>query len=231
MAGSKYLILYNLAAGTSWAYIFALTVNAIYQGQTTQELWKDVELPLKAAQTAAVLEVFHSAFGLVRSPVMTTLMQITSRIWVVWGLLHPVPGPTTSGSIPLLKLPNFTLKLDLFSLLLAWSITEIIRYSFYALKEAGRAPYFLLWLRYTTFIVLYPLGVASELTMAYLAMPTVKKSHLWNISMPNAVNFSFDYYYLCWLAIAGYVPGLPQLYLYMFAQRKKLLGPPKAKRQ
>jgi hypothetical protein len=31
-----------------------------------------VELPLKAAQTAAILEVVHSAVGLVRSPVFIT---------------------------------------------------------------------------------------------------------------------------------------------------------------
>lgn len=36
-------------------------------------------------------------------------------------------------------------------------------------------PYVLLWLRYTAFIVLYPLGVASELTMVALAMPYIKE--------------------------------------------------------
>lgn len=35
-------------------------------------------------------------------------------------------------------------------------------------------PYVLLWLRYTAFIVLYPLGVASELAMVALAMPYIK---------------------------------------------------------
>jgi len=36
-------------------------------------------------------------------------------------------------------------------------------------------PYVLLWLRYTAFIVLYPLGVASELAMVALAMPTIRQ--------------------------------------------------------
>eukprot|EP00967_Tisochrysis_lutea_P007368 scaffold8745_cov19-Tisochrysis_lutea.AAC.1 len=40
----------------------------------------------------------------------------------------------------------------------------------------GYVPYFAMWLRYTGFIVLYPLGVASELTLAYLALPTIKSS-------------------------------------------------------
>ncbi|GFH20083.1 Very-long-chain (3R)-3-hydroxyacyl-CoA dehydratase, partial [Haematococcus lacustris] len=91
-------------------------------------------------------------------------------------------------------------------------------------KELGSVPYPLLWLRYSGFIVLYPLGVASELTMAYLAMPTIKRTSLWAYTMPNALNIGFDYYIVCWLIIAGYLPGLPQLYSYLLGQRRKQLG-------
>lgn len=36
-------------------------------------------------------------------------------------------------------------------------------------------PYLLLWLRYTAFIGLYPLGVASELAMVWLALPWIRE--------------------------------------------------------
>ena len=36
-------------------------------------------------------------------------------------------------------------------------------------------PYVLLWLRYTAFILLYPLGVGSELAMVALAMPSIRQ--------------------------------------------------------
>lgn len=88
----------------------------------------------------------------------------------------------------------------------------------------GTVPYPSLWLRYSGFIVLYPVGVASELTMAYLALPTIKATRLWNYPMPNKLNFAFDYYVVCLLIIASYLPGLPQLYGYMLTQRKKQLG-------
>lgn len=65
----------------------------------------------------------------------------------------------------------------------------------------------LLWLRYTTFIPLYPLGVASEMTMVALALPQIRKSQMWSISMPNAYNFAFDYFLFCLLAVAIYIPG------------------------
>lgn len=88
----------------------------------------------------------------------------------------------------------------------------------------GNVPYPSLWLRYSSFIPLYPLGVASELTMVYLAMPTIRDSGMWSIRMPNAYNWGFDYYWACILAVLTYLPGLPQLYLYMLTQRRKQLG-------
>ena len=69
------------------------------------------------------------------------------------------------------------------------------------------SPYPLLWLRYTTFIPLYPLGVASEMTMVALALPHIRKSQMWSIRMPNALNFAFDYFLFCLLAVAIYIPG------------------------
>ncbi len=68
-------------------------------------------------------------------------------------------------------------------------------------------PYAVLWLRYTTFIPLYPIGVASELSMVYLALPTIRSSHAWSIDMPNTFNFGFDYALFCVLVVIGYIPG------------------------
>ena len=261
---------------------------------------------LSALTSSTAMQVVHSALGLVRSPVMTTGprpaccpaallliragasdihaagMQVLSRMWVLWGIILAVPQKTINGAVGLTPLP---LELNLNSLLLAWGITEVIRYSFYALKvsvhgssalwctllwrpacaaqaalppaqlqqsamqELSIVPYPLLWLRYTTFIVLYPLGVASELAMVYLALPTIRKSKMWSATMPNSLNIGFDYPLLCWAMLAGYIPGetegqavklaaatwvdkllnchvagFPQLYLYMISQRKKMLG-------
>jgi hypothetical protein len=57
-------------------------------------------------------------------------------------------------------------------MVLAWSTTEVIRYAFYAFSVLGLEPYPLLWLRYTTFYVLYPLGAASE---AFTMLSTVPR--------------------------------------------------------
>ena len=77
-------------------------------------------------------------------------------------------------------------------------------------QEAGLpAPYALQWLRYTAFTVLYPIGVSSELTMAWLAMPIIRARRVWSVDMPNSFNLAFDYYLACWAVIALYLPGGP----------------------
>ena len=67
-------------------------------------------------------------------------------------------------------------------------------------QELGIVPYVSLWLRYTAFIVLYPLGISSELALVWLALPHIKSSGLLSYPMPNALNISFDYYSVCILA-------------------------------
>lgn len=56
-------------------------------------------------------------------------------------------------------------------MVLAWSVTEVIRYSFYAFTLLGGVPYPLLWLRYTLFYILYPIGAGSEASLIYATLP------------------------------------------------------------
>jgi hypothetical protein len=162
---------------------------------------------------------------------LKTAVQVASRLWCLWGIVNLVPGLTTTQSIDLLRLPfldsiypNATFSISLVSLLTAWALSEVIRYGFFALKELGTVPYFATWARYSGFLVLYPLGVSSELTMAWFALPAIAKQGLGSVRMPNAANFAFDYHTACVLTMLSYLPGLPHLYGYMLKQRKKVLG-------
>ncbi|KAE8706310.1 Very-long-chain (3R)-3-hydroxyacyl-CoA dehydratase PASTICCINO 2 [Hibiscus syriacus] len=83
---------------------------------------------------------------------------------------------------------------------------NIIRYSFFGLKEAfGSAPSWHLWLRYSTFLVLYPTGISSEVGLIYFALPYIKASEKYCIRMPNKWNLSFDYFYAAVIALGIYV--------------------------
>ena len=83
-----------------------------------------------------------------RAPLITTLMQIASRILLVWGVTYPFPELAAS--------PAYS------TMLLAWSVTEVIRYSYFGMNVAASPPDSLVWLRYNTFFVLYPMGIMSE---------------------------------------------------------------------
>ncbi|OQU86314.1 hypothetical protein SORBI_3003G071300 [Sorghum bicolor] len=97
---------------------------------------------------------------------------------------------------------------------IVWRFPEVIRYPFFGLREAfGITPFWLLWLRYSTFIVLYPIGLISEVGLIFTAMPHMKGRS----------------FYICAALTTIYIPGFPRMYRYMLAQRKKNLSKSKAK--
>jgi very-long-chain (3R)-3-hydroxyacyl-CoA dehydratase len=103
------------------------------------------------------LEFFFFCFpGIVRAPLFTTFMQVFSRYAIVWGItdLFPQLGASPAYS----------------SMLVAWSTTEVIRYSYFALTLSGWQPKALHWLRYHAFFVLYPLGISSEAWLIWRAV-------------------------------------------------------------
>ncbi|XP_004288517.1 PREDICTED: very-long-chain (3R)-3-hydroxyacyl-CoA dehydratase PASTICCINO 2A [Fragaria vesca subsp. vesca] len=220
MAGSLsllrrvYLSLYNWAVFIGWFQVLYLAVKTLWESGH-EEVYNAVERPLQFAQSAAFLEILHGLVGLVRSPITATLPQISSRLFLIWGILWSFPEVQSHVLVS--------------SLVISWSITEIIRYSFYGMKESlGFSPSWLQWLRYSTFILLYPIGISSEVGLTYLALPHIKSSEKYCIRMPNKWNFSLEYFNVAVIAIAFYIPGSPHLYRYMLGQRKKVLAKSKA---
>lgn len=140
-------------------------------------------------------------------------MQVASRILVVWVVLELYPqivettnifGRSEAGSI--------TGPIAFSGILLAWGITEIIRYGFFVWKAAvsERVPQALTWLRYSTFFVLYPIGISSECLLMYLALaPAVKQG--------KGVDL------LLKIVLFIYVPGSYILFTHMMAQRRKVM--------
>ncbi|KAG8722617.1 hypothetical protein FRC08_017450 [Ceratobasidium sp. 394] len=160
---------------------------------------------VRVVQTGALLEVVHVLMGLVRSPLATTAMQVASRIYLVWGVTESFSATRSN--------PFFS------SMVLAWSITEVVRYSFYACNLAGKEPSLLLYLRYTTFYILYPLGASSEAALIFSTLP--------NSSPLNGKWTAYDL--LRGALFTIWWPGLYVMYTYMIKQRRKVLGGGKAR--
>jgi very-long-chain (3R)-3-hydroxyacyl-CoA dehydratase len=188
------------------------------QPSSGDTLWDKTKLPIIVFQNAAILEIMHAALGLVRSNVIITTLQVFSRVIVVVGVILAIPYTYAVAS------PGLPLAF------IAWSITEIIRYFYYFSNLIGIVPHVLVWLRYTLFIVLYPLGVTGELLCFYAAVKyATANPNSWSYVLPNKWNFTFSYLYFLIILMLIYIPVFPHLYLHMFSQRRKILSPGAAK--
>ncbi|KAI9591550.1 tyrosine phosphatase-like protein [Syncephalis fuscata] len=201
-ATQGYLLFYNFASCAAWAFILVRTVNHFAANGLTAglpTLYANIGDDLRWIQTAAALEIIHSALGFVRSPLGTTLTQVASRLLLVWGIcgLFDVPEVRTHWA--------FT------TMTIAWSITEVVRYLFYALGLLEVSSDLLLWCRYTFFLVLYPMGAGSEAMLIYQSL-----------SAADALYPNYGIILRGMLAI--YPPGLGVMYTHMLGQRKRYLA-------
>ncbi|KAJ1927200.1 hypothetical protein IWQ60_003129 [Tieghemiomyces parasiticus] len=196
---TAYLVAYNLASMASWAWILYRTALVFLQTGDHTQVYAQVGWPLTVVQTFMLLDVVHSALGLVRSPVLTNLVQVASRIIIMWEPLQwfKAPEATTSWFLTIM--------------ICAWGITEVVRYGYYAANLLGFQPRLLTWARYTFFYVLYPLGASSEAAIIYY-------------SLDAARDVSSILYGIAVVEILLYFPLFPQMYLYMIKQRSKVLG-------
>lgn len=73
--------------------------------------------------------------------------------------------------------------------------------------------WFVLVLRYTLFIALYPIGVMGELLCLHAAQAYVASKKLWSLEMPNKLNLTFSYHYFLLFIMFLYIPC--KLYKFM----------------
>lgn len=238
-----YLIAFNVVSALGWAYVLVLTLNAVANPPTikaqassffsrvlsylpvsvgskvraTNQLSASLSATVARfvppsysasfsavapVQSLALLEVIHVIVGLVRSPLPTTAMQVASRLLLVWGIVARFPNTHAN--------PVYT------TMVLAWSLTEVPRYAFYALGLTGAAaPQWLTWLRYTTFYVLYPLGAGSEAMLMLSTVPEWRKGGWQRFGVEDWARS---------VLFAIWWPGLYVMYTYMMQQRRKVLG-------
>lgn len=65
---------------------------------------------------------------------VSSVLQVSSRVWLVWGILVAAPAQVTARGLDIIPFKGLSFELNLITLLVAWSVTEIIRYSFFAVK-------------------------------------------------------------------------------------------------
>lgn len=153
-------------------------------------------------------------------------MQVASRLFVVWGVLYPFLGEIVGKG-------DLVGEFGYLGCLLAWGVTECIRYGFFVMQVNGgveTVPAWWQWLRYVnisfcfclangwmvgiyanklradrynTFYVLYPIGICSECTLAVKGLAGAQELH------PL-------YYWFIVAVLVVYVPGMLVLFLAFF---------------
>jgi very-long-chain (3R)-3-hydroxyacyl-CoA dehydratase len=187
---------YYLAAYNAVAFIFWALYLVFFFGSGCQ-LTSTALLLLNIAQGMAALEILHAVLKWVKSPVGSTVAQVSSRLLVLVLInvfyMNPHLWPVTWIGVLVVSI--------------AWGITELGRYSFYLLSLFEKQPAWLLWMRYTFFIVLYPLGVTGEWII--MAAPII------------VFGYKLDFYcgFISVIALS-YLYYFPVLYKYMWRQRK-----------
>lgn len=113
---------------------------------------------------------------------LTTFVQVAGRSTVLWIVIEAYPSAALA--------PPYAL------MVLAWSAADVVRYLYFATRLVGGHQYRrLVWLRYSAFYVLYPIGIASEVGVVSRAV-----SEAWGLG-----NMGHAWGYLA--AATLYVPG------------------------
>ncbi|KAF2214038.1 hypothetical protein CERZMDRAFT_38044 [Cercospora zeae-maydis SCOH1-5] len=191
-----YLTAYNTVFSLLWLYVLGSTLKALPGGRL--HVFSVVERDARWVQTLSLLDVVHSATGLIPAPLGSTFTQIATRVIQVWLIWAGFSGTTATSNA-------FS------ALVIAWSIADAIRYAYLALNLHGKAPDSLVWVRYCMFYALYPVGIACEWWLMFRAVGPA--SELSWILQPV-------FYFLLGL----YVPGSYMMFTYMIKQRRKVLG-------
>ena len=199
-----YLTSYNTFQSLLWAYIIYLSITAYPQ----TPLWTTAPKPTLLAVGLSWIETLHAATGLVKGTPSSAAVQ-------AFGRTHALLIPYT-----------FTLaqqnEIGLLSLFLVWGISEIIRYPWYTLTTLQICPYPLTWLRYSAFIILYPIGILSELSGYYAAWPQIQTFTGYDLVVHGFVVFRFKYWVVFGIIVLYPLAG-PFLYFHMLKQRNKKL--------
>ncbi|KAG8840806.1 hypothetical protein FRB91_005659 [Serendipita sp. 411] len=151
-------------------YITSILHTFIERSRTTYSA-RGIGVYTLIIQSVALLEVVHSALGIVKSPVQTTAMQVASRLAVVWWFVEAEPSARTSTFYS--------------TMLVAWSLSEIIRSQYYMASLLHLTPPrahtnrlvatsidILTYIRYSAFYILYPLGSGSEYMLMLKGFPS-----------------------------------------------------------
>lgn len=204
-----FLFVYNLVQflGFSWIF-FNMTVRLfIFGTDSFYDTFHTISDMMFFCQILAVVEVLNAAFGVVKTSVFPTLLQLLGRnfvLFIIFGSLEEMHNQPV-----------------VFFVFYLWSTIEIFRYPFYMLGCINTEWKTLTWLRYTVWIPLYPLGALSEAVAVIQSIPIFDKTQFLSIPLPQAVGTSISFSYFLYIHLVLMCLGLFINMRHLYKQRKR----------
>lgn len=200
-----YLFTYNSVQAGGWTVALIKLLTNVSSTKSIDGTYDAAGQLICLLQLFSVMEVFHGAIGIVPTKVLPVLMQWGGRTHFVAAIVCQIPEVQ--------KLPT------VFVTFAAWSLSEVIRYPQYALNAVGHCPGWLTWLRYSAFVVLYPIGaIFGEVLTMYHALSYIKKKHLYG-NLFDKLPFS---YYSFVMALLACYPFFVDDAIHVHVQTKKI---------
>lgn len=195
MTKKTWLIAFNFITLLAWGLFTVVFVLDDFQ------ITARAAVVLALAQGLAIIEIAHAIMGIAGSNWMMTLLQVSSRFFITFLVV------VMAASCPCTGMEAFGYPL----IAIAWSLTEMVRALHYLSDLLHQSWKTILWLRYSLFLVCYPIGVAGEFLILYGFWQ-------WRGSNVDFIAFSL-------MAIGvSYVVFFPKLFGHMLRQRKKKLS-------
>ncbi|XP_029643586.1 very-long-chain (3R)-3-hydroxyacyl-CoA dehydratase 3 [Octopus sinensis] len=207
----NYLFLYNLFQFMGYSYICGIMQYHYYRyGEDSKlDIYETLGSQLITVQIISCLEILHPLLGIVRSSVIASFFQVMGRNFIL--LL-------VACNSHLQQVPSF------WYLVLVWSFAEVIRYPYYMLQSIKREATLITWLRYSAWIVLYPLGLFLEGTIVLAGAPMYEISGKFTLTLPNNLNFSFYFPWFLRVYLFSLIPATYMLLNHMYKLRKSKLA-------
>ncbi|XP_062517413.1 very-long-chain (3R)-3-hydroxyacyl-CoA dehydratase-like [Corticium candelabrum] len=207
-----YLAVYNTVQWliyTTFAVIFI--IRLIFYGQDSISGTYNATDPLMTiGQGMAFLEILHPVLGFVKTGVVAPLIQVAGRNSVLFLFITPFKEMHTKWTVAFL--------------LFDWALAEFVRYPYYALSSFNAKRKWITWLRYSCWMVLYPIGFVLEGVVGYQSSVYMQQVGFLSLQLPNPLNFTFSLWpfaamYPFLVAIGG-----PLMFAHMWRQRRERLG-------
>ena len=208
-AKKSYLFSYNLFMLLCYGLLFPQLIKSLSK-PTSFNLISFVGSSYRVLIIFSSLEILHPILGLVRGNFVFPFIQIGFKSLVYFAFVENSPFVQTYVSVRVL--------------LITWTLAEMIRYPFYVLSVLNIQSYPITWLRYTAWIVLYPIGIFTEAVVIYQNLPHLQNTGRYNYEMPNQLNVSFYGPYAIFVYLyVGIWSGSYFMLSHMARQRRKVL--------